>query len=150
MSSVNSGQYRASATSDTVVSVTAAESRAGTTFYHVMFTMPSGSAQPVWRRFSEFVALRQLLSKQPAGSAAHAIQRLPFPKKTTLKSTGKSAKVVEARRQALDTWIRAVFTALPEDDIVRGFLNQELLRDEVQRKMVRSPPPTTHKSLSQE
>ena len=56
---------------------------------------------------------------------------LPFPKKTALRAKGNSTTVVEQRRRELDAWLRTIFTLHGKEDIVRGFLNQDLLGEEV-------------------
>ena len=91
------------------VAVGEAQLRSGNTFYKVTSVCAS-QERDVWRRFSEFVTLRKQLAKQLTGVEAQKIQvALPFPKKTTLRSKGNSAAVVEQRRQELNDWLQTVF-----------------------------------------
>jgi hypothetical protein len=108
--------------------VEGSEIRTGRAYYRVVSALGGEqSEQAVWRRFSEFVALRNLLIRQHPGRQAE-IEAIAFPKKTRLKSRGKQESVVTARRAALNAWLFAIAALCPHDALLLGFLSEDLQR----------------------
>jgi len=111
---------------------TAAVGADGKIVYKIV--LGSNQNQVIWRRYSEFAALRKLLMKLYPNT-----KKLPFPRKTIgLKSPRKSrrggresslepeSKVVVARQDGLARWIAAIATICAQDAVLRGFLAPEL------------------------
>ena len=96
----------------------------GKTFYELLWCEKlsrSGSVEEhsVWRRFSEFEALKKFVVSKKGGGGDHTarVKSLSFPKKTAtkLKSNGSSAGVVEARQEELRVWLQSVMQIVPPD-----------------------------------
>ena len=111
---------------------TAAVGADGKIVYKIV--LGSNQNQVIWRRYSEFAALRKLLMKLYPNT-----KKLPFPRITIgLKSPRKSrrggresslepeSKVVVARQDGLARWIAAIATICAQDAVLRGFLAPEL------------------------
>jgi hypothetical protein len=95
-------------------------------FYKVLFSSAvHREAACVWRRYSEFAALRRRLLRERHLQHIDLLRALDFPPRTRSKRklSGKDPAVVEARRVALGRWLQCVVALLPQwDDCLRGFL----------------------------
>lgn len=81
---------------------------AGKTYYQVLWTEQSGVKHSVWRRYSEFDAVREKIRK----TGSHPdIKQLHFPEKTKRKSNGNDPHVVDARLVALQQWLQELLMA---------------------------------------
>jgi hypothetical protein len=79
----------------------------GKVFYHVVWQPDAADAtgrMETWRRYSEFLELRQQLMEAGVGGKGGRLEAVPFPK----KRLRNSAKVVDERIELLDGFLSAV------------------------------------------
>ena len=96
-------------TIDEELTITQARLESGKTYYQILWTEQGGNDHDVWRRYSEFDALRKKMSGKKGGHPE--IKTLHFPGKTKLKSKGNSETVVDDRQGHLQAWLQQLVMA---------------------------------------